>query len=305
MSRHRRFPRGRGFSLVELLVAVAICSLLLGLILPAVQRSRAAAARVACANNLKQIGLALHGYHDTHGAFPPSSSGGYRSPAEPFLSWRVRVTPFLERQAVWDSAAEAYRAKKDPFRDPEHRERERTPAVFGCPADDRVRKGWLVVTTPGLVVRTGVSSYLGVSGTGADRRGGMLYLRSRVQLVHVTDGTSQTLLVGERPPSEDLRYGWWYAGAGRDGSGLADFHLGAGEINRSGPRYHECPRGPYSFEPRKIDDRCSIFSFWSLHTGGTHFALADGSVRFLRFDAAPVLAALSTRAGGEVGGVPD
>jgi prepilin-type processing-associated H-X9-DG protein len=103
-----------------------------------------------------------------------------------------------------------------------------------------------------------------------------------------------------------LVHGWWYAGWGQEGNGQLDTHLGAMEKNLYGALYRGCPEGPYGFQPGRIDHHCSAFHFWSPHTGGAHFALADGSVRLLSYAIGPqTLAALATRQGGEVIHLPD
>src|SRR5262249_30065952 len=119
-----------------------------------------------------------------------------------------------------------------------------------------------------------------------------------------TDGTSHTLLVGERPPSADLDLGWWYAGWGQAQNGDAEFLLGTRTrcYNRDAAT---CPEGPYHFTPGKFSNPCDAFHFWSPHTGGAHFAFADGSVRFLKYSADEIMPALATRAGGESVAVPE
>jgi prepilin-type processing-associated H-X9-DG protein len=172
-------------------------------------------------------------------------------------------------------------------------------AVFLCPADAR-RVG---TTDDGITAA--FTFYLGLSGGTGLSHDGVLFQDSKVRIADVTDGASNTLLAGERPPSPDNRFGWWYAGIGQsllDGS--ADSVMPAKEFNRTfyAPT---CPPGPYQFGPGSPDNMCDTFHYWSRHPGGAHFAFADGAVRFLRYDAAPLLPALATRAGGEAVVVPD
>ena len=302
--------RRAAYTLTELLVVIAIIGVLIGLLLPAVQKVRASAARMSCGNNLKQIGLALHAYHDTEGALPPSVRTPRSRDPMPYLSWRVRLLPYLEQSPLWADTQQAFRAVPFPFvpnADPQyltkHPGRFQKVAVYTCPADGRLSSAW-DVTTYG-VHRVRLSSYVGVSGTNSRSRDGVFYPNSRTRLDDIRDGTSNTLMVGDRPPSPDLRYAWWYAGAGQDSAGSLDSHLGAREVNRKGADYFGCPRGPYRFESSTQRDPCGAFRFWSLHGGGTYFALADGSVRFVSYSADSILPALATRAGGEVASVPD
>src|SRR5438105_12161109 len=117
-------PR-RAFTLIEVLVALAVIALLVALLLPAVQKVRAAAAATKCRNNLKQLGLALHAYHDARGRLPP----GMSSAAEPYLSWLARTLPYLEQGALWQQAEEAYRLDND-FLSPSHAARATVVAAF-------------------------------------------------------------------------------------------------------------------------------------------------------------------------------
>ena len=291
--------RRPALTLVEILVATAIIAILLGLTLSAVQQARAAAARTACANNLRQIALALHSYHGTAGRLPPGIR--VRKDPFPFMSWDTRLLPYLEHQAAWDEAVEDFR-RQPLFTSPvPHRNLARPLPVLLCPADTRA------VGTTDEGIAAAFTYYLGVTGRFGGEGGGLLYRDSTVRLGDITDGASQTLMIGERPPSPDFHFGWWYAGAGQDRSnwdGSADSLLAVREFNRTF-RAPTCPRGPYSFQPSSSDDMCGTFHFWSQHVGGAHFAFADGSVRFLRYTADEIMPALATRAGGETATTPD
>lgn len=302
MSRSRRHP---GFTLIELLVVIGIVAVLFGLTLAAVQNVREAASRAKCSSNLRQLGLALHMYHDTHKQFPPGNSGLYPSQTDRYasLGWQARLLPYLEQTPLWNTVAPAYRASPDPLEGPEHVGLGTSVALFICPSDGRTYAA--SPTYSGIV--PALTHYLGVGGTNCKSRDGVLFGESRVRIADVTDGTSNTLLVGERPPgSTGDVFGWWYAGVGQDLAGSCDMVLGVREINlrTSGP-VHDCPAGPYRFEPGRSDDPCSVFHFWSRHRGGALFLFADGAVRLLPYSADANLPALATRSGGEVVTGPD
>jgi len=292
----------RGFTLVEALVVIAIIAILIGLTVPAVQRVRDAASRVQCLNNLRQIGLALHQYHDAQKVLPPGMS--YRDGQDPFLymSWNTRLLPFLEQSSLWEQSVRAYTQFPDPFfHNPPHPLDTVVP-TYGCPAESRT-------LAPAQVSGSGLSialtAYLGVQGTNQFRRDGLLFVDSKVRFVEVTDGLSNTLFVGERPPSPDNRFGYCYAGWGLNRDGTGDMVLGVLARNFGSSSVLDCPDGPYVFGPGNINDPCAIFHFWSLHIGGAHFLFGDGSVKFLSYSAAPLLPALATRAGGDVSILPD
>lgn len=288
-------PRRRGMTLIELLVVIGIIGVLLAILLPAVQKVRDAAHRIDCLNRLKQIGLALHHYHDAQHALPPGCS--YRNGKDPFphMSWCTRLLPFLEQEALWRQAQAAFAEEPFFLKNPPHTGLGTVVPAFTCPADGRTR-------TPNGAppLQRAFTSYLGVGGIDHSSKDGLLFLDSRVRLGDVTDGTSTTLMVGERPPSADGVMGWWYAGWGQSKDGSADMVLGVRERYVSPlPLAPGCPVGPYNYRRGSSGNQCDAFHFWSLHVGGGHFLFADGSARLLPYSTEPVLPALATRAGDE------
>jgi prepilin-type N-terminal cleavage/methylation domain-containing protein/prepilin-type processing-associated H-X9-DG protein len=289
-------PLRRAFSLIELLVALGIIAVLLGLLLAAVQRARSSSDRAQCSNNLRQIGLALQNYHAARQSFPP----GVRTTDDPYpyLAWSARLLPYLDQAPLWSQTDADYRRQPN-FAEPQpHVGLATEMPVYLCPAQGRSTD---VVGKKALPIA--YTCYLGVSG--AEKFGtGIFYLNSKVRFSDIIDGTSNTLAVGERPPSAIKWLGWWYAGVGQSGDGSADFLMSVRETNHT-PRLPTCPLGPYAFGPGRPDEPCDTLHFWSQHPGGGNFLFADGAVRFLSYDADPILPALATRAGSEKVVVPE
>jgi prepilin-type N-terminal cleavage/methylation domain-containing protein len=287
----------RAFSLIELVVVLGIFAVLTGLLLSAIQKVRATAARLQCANQLRQLALASHQYHDLHDGFPAGVTVTRDGGRMLYASWLTQLLPLVEQEALWRTTQEAYHQTTNPFQNPPHRGLSTPIDLFGCPADPRTK-------TPQLAIRSGrvvaLSSYLGVSGRSSLEQDGVYFRDSRVRLIDIRDGTSQTLLIGERPPSNDHQFGWWYAGLGQQQTGSADSVLGVEEWNLLGRLRPDCPAGPYRFAPAKVVEPCAMFHFWSLHPGGAWFALADGSSRFIAYPQASILPALASREGGEI-----
>jgi prepilin-type N-terminal cleavage/methylation domain-containing protein/prepilin-type processing-associated H-X9-DG protein len=380
----RRLGR-RGFTLVELLVVIAIVGVLIGLILPAVQRVREVANRTQCQNHLRQLALALHNYHDSEGSFPPGAdvtrvqnkdgsyptADGLTIPATPywFWSWQARVLPYLEQVNLF---SEGYRwatqypsTQTDPNywrpwggfttlppNPPQNPMIAQVVETLTCPSDSRTLQNYYV--PPNTVW---FSPYLGVMGRNQFTKDGMFMplvtqwvanpdydndgwgphprgiynapplraadLGHAVRMNEVTDGTSNTLLIGERPPSGDLSYGWALAGGGQLGDSDGDDLLGMNDYNEApiacpGTGDFGTARGPAPAQlPPLASDQASFFQrgtvlnpcdqlhFWSVHPGGANFAFGDASVRLVSYEVDnAVMLGLSTRNGGEAVALP-
>ncbi len=288
------------FTLLEVLVVIAIMAVLMALVLPAVQKIRATANRTECTNNLKQIGLALHQYHGNHGSLPAGVS--YQNDKDPFphQSWLAKLLPYIEQDELWRLTQNAYQQDRYPGDNPPHLGLDSVIPLYACPSDSRTQS---VQDARGYHVA--LTSYLGCEGLNLNSRDGVLYLDSHIRMADIRDGTSKTIMVGERPPGPDFWYGWWYTGYGqRVPTGSADMVLGVREINDA-IDLTACPVGPYSFGPGSLRNECDVLHFWSLHPGGANFLFCDGSVHFLTYDAVDIMPALATRAGGEAVSLPD
>jgi prepilin-type N-terminal cleavage/methylation domain-containing protein/prepilin-type processing-associated H-X9-DG protein len=327
--------RRTAFTLIELLVVIAIIGTLIAIMLPAVQEARETARRLQCKNNLKQVGLALHGYHGAQGSFPPGydSTVGPGGPADdqgPGWGWAAMLLPFLE----YDSLHRQIRFDKD-ITDPVNAvARMTTVSVFLCPSDigetrftvDALNDSSPEFSTPvkdasGTPVRVAHSNYVGIFGnpeitpdpgyllalTDTDRstaHQGMFCRTSRVRLKDVRDGTSNTLFVGER--SSNLAYATW-AGSVTGGQvppKLPDSYGYGAEgapvliFGHTGDASDVPPHTPNS-KVNHVDD------FWSMHRQGVNFLFVDGAVKNLNDGIDPtVWWALGTRAGGEAVAAP-
>ena len=310
----------RGLTLVELLVVIAIIAVLVGLLLPALQSARAASNRMQCINNLWQLGLAAHQYHDATGKFP----NGARLPVDvdgrPTMGsnlW-VELLPYFEEHSLY---------RKWDFNDNRNNVWGGTNAVQAqvieilfCPSDPLPER--VVETTAANAAPTplwsrgfyGLSSYGGSAGkrsvnpgTAPDfsgiTRDGIFFLDSSVRLADVTDGSSKTLLFGERfhhdPEFDRLQPILIPGKAPLAELGKWGFVPGVGAMAHV--TLHTAAKINYQTPPAadRLDDR--ICAFGSAHPGGANFAFADGSARFVTDDLPLVqLQALSTRAGEEV-----
>jgi prepilin-type N-terminal cleavage/methylation domain-containing protein/prepilin-type processing-associated H-X9-DG protein len=290
-----------GVTLVELLVVIAIVAVLIALLVPAVQKIRAAAARAQCSNNLKEIGLATHQFHNADKTFPPGMR--FQKGSDPYLymSWLTQLLPYLDQGPLWLTTERAYELSSSPFNNPPHVGLATVMPVFVCPTDSRAAEAHIAPRNGFLVAFT---SYLGVSGKDLKTNDGILFRDSSIRMGDVTDGTSNTLLAGERPPSADFQFGWWYAGAGQRSTGSCEMLMGVYEQNVLPVTVGSCAPGSYPYGPGVLTNQCDMFHYWSLHPGGAHFLFADGTVRFLNYSAAPLMPALASRAGGEAVDIP-
>jgi len=292
-----------GFTLIELLVVIAIIAVLIALLLPAVQQAREAARRSQCKNNLKQIGLALHNYHDTYRLFPPGYIDGHPSitgdPKHGGWSWQAQILPQLEQGPLFEQFDFDFHPHGVPgtASDPAglNQGLVATPQpVFSCPSDvkpvTRSRHG---SGTDGHVGAIALSSYCGVLGpydgqgctTGGDtvttsvRNTGLLIVNNCRRMGQIVDGTSNTLAVGEvtylepQPPSAE-------ASTVQVLYGSVQQQGGPNCANRG--RYGAGPFNHLRSMRQKLNGAAGLHrAFHSQHTGGAHFLVCDGSVRFV------------------------
>jgi len=328
----------KAFTLVELLVVIAIIGILIGMLLPAVQQVREAARRVTCANNMRQIALALHNYESSYKKFPPGhlinrswwgapftvdpAPGGTAANSYPtggpFWSWMLRIAPQMEQQNVMNQFDMSPEPAAWPWWQYDANGMALNGLVVGtytCPSESRSTSVWVDSSNPNNVAA--VTSYLGVSGRDSYKdsggQDGMIFVNSAVGFGQLTDGSSNTLFIGERSPSADLEFGWQWAGAGSNVQGEADVVLGVHE--RIDVGWGADPNGFDTdfFRLGSLIDPGNLhrFHFWSFHPGGGNWALGDASVQFYPYTvdrgnngsngyAETVLGMLSTRNGGEV-----
>lgn len=303
----------RALSLLELLVSIGVIGVLLGLLIPAVQQVRGRAVRLSCQSRLHQVALALHGYHDSHQSFPPGEAGLLANGASPMeqlllrVSWRARLLPFVEQEGLSQQMLAALQQEKRPSMHPPHTGLVTILPVFACPADSRTSS--LHPGVDGILGAHG--SYLGVNSD-LTYETGVLPVGIRVRMTDVTDGTSNTLMVGERPSSARLDSGWWYCNPPwfyRDGLRLGNTYASNNVLSVEALQESQwcAPANgmpAHGFGPGRIDNQCDMYHYWSLHGGGGHFAFADGSVRFLSYSIRPHLRQFATRNGGEVVPLP-
>jgi prepilin-type processing-associated H-X9-DG protein len=213
------------------------------------------------------------------------------------MTWLTRLLPYIGQQALWNQILDAYRQDFYVLNSPPHTARYVSVPLFLCPSDGQRGAPPHWKGPP-----AGTMSYLGIAGINLSRRNGIFFLDSHIRFLDIKDGLSNTLAMGERPANLKYGRGMWHGG---NGAPIIDSFLGVRQIASSMARPH-CPEeGPTKFQPGRLDDPCSVYHYWSFHPGGGNFLVADGSVRFLPYSAAPLLPALATRAGRETAAWPE
>jgi prepilin-type N-terminal cleavage/methylation domain-containing protein/prepilin-type processing-associated H-X9-DG protein len=309
MQMHRSSP-ARAFTLIELLVVIAIIAILIGLLLPAVQKVRAAAARTKCSNNLKQIGLALHNYHDANGKFPAGLNNavgqdGAAYSGEDRRDWILYTLEYLEQATVGQAVRNAPTTNALYAVAPTSTHAATPFAILACPSDPNSGKEAMAGQGyhTNYAACAGETTFNGSSTTPAYTvMNGIFYPRSAVQLTDITDGTSNTLLASELLMSPDVtghdtRGRMW--NNARDGAVLFST---LDKPNTATPdRIGHCQS--ITAAPCQTGSDNMVLYARSLHGGGVNVVLADGSVRFVRDSVdANVWLGLGTRASGEVPG---
>jgi len=290
----------RGFTLVELLVVIAIIGVLVALLLPAVQAAREAARRMSCSSNLRQLGLAMHNYHDTHKTLPYTTaawgpSGIVNTIDNRGWSWNSFILPYIEQQAAHSQID---------FGDfvpvAKHRNVLRNPIPIAvCPSDGKVKRvrPYGMASQPLFVDAVAASSYVTSGGpfnTGdpgprsapnsafQDAARGLFYYEAvTVRFPQVTDGLSNTIMLGEitfRDANTPQQ-----AGSGRDWNGIWYGSWFAANSTPNGSNILSFQRtGERAMNvPRNAGDQPQRQGFHSLHPNGAQFAFGDGSVRFV------------------------
>ncbi len=308
----------KGFTLVELLVVIAIIGVLIALLLPAVQQAREAARRTSCFNNLKQVGLAMHNYHDTFGNFPSgyiatgSDTKTALAEGQPGWGWASLILPQIEQGNIADSLID-YRLSITSGTN--QQARETIIMAYACPSDRSPEIFELHDESENPLTNLASANYVGCFGTielhdceglPAGQRcdgDGMLGHNAKRSMRDVTDGTSHTMMVGERATSirggEEPLYSTW-VGSVSGGEeaiarilGIAD-HAPNSQYDEGHDHDHDGD-DDHDHEEHHLDD------FGSRHPAGTNFVFADGSAHLITETIdLDVYRALATRAGGEV-----
>src|SRR5579875_140134 len=290
-----------GFTLIELLVVIAIIAVLIGLLLPAVQKVREAASRANCQNNLHQIGLALHNYHDSQGSFPsgylcsqPQANPDYTSPG---WGWAALLLPYIEQGNLARQINFAL-----PIEDPSNfAARTMILKLYVCSSDRSTGLFTIYDKSNTSLAQAATNSYAACHGVGVDLDeelddfNGMFSRNSHIRIADVTDGTSNTIAIGER--GAFFTQAAW---AGAVSFGTTRITPGA-PVNNLNAIEDAPTQALAHIDVETINDsRGDEEDFFTPHTGVAMFLFADGSVRSLNISLPlSILQAIATRDGGE------
>lgn len=280
--------RRQGFTLIELLVVIAIIAILIALLLPAVQQAREAARRSTCKNNLKQIGLALHNYHDTFRTFPPATvrrKGATTEWETSMISWQARILPYMDQGPLFNKIDWNAEPGNSGTANTEARKHE-MPA-YRCPSDpgNRGKTGQTSYGPTNYVTSTADSGgYAAGGGTYQNNGRSVMFLNSKTQLRDIEDGSSNTMFVAEcvvAHPHSNVN-----ATSGTVCTGTAD------QKRRGYSWFYGREMWTWSYTtligPNSDLQECaqstggtSLLGARSKHVGGVHALLGDGAVRFI------------------------
>ncbi len=295
--------RRKGFTLIELLVVIAIIAVLIALLLPAVQQAREAARRSQCKNNLKQLGLALHNYHDTFNHFPlnyasPTNGSNGRS-----VSWLIGILPYVDQAPMYNLIDFNTGYANDPrgTANPSNSWiSQQSIPTFRCPSDtsapdpmpSRSDGGGIRAVTSykscaganwqwgafqNTTGSTAIDRWNHNTGHGLDRGNGLIFrgwnFPYSVRLRDVTDGTSNSFALGEAIPEYSQWNWWWYSNGSTATCGIP---LNPNPVCAASV-------GLTKHAGMKVcwGDWNNNYGFHSRHVGGAHFAMCDGSVKFI------------------------
>lgn len=281
----------RGFTLIELLVVIAIIAILIALLLPAVQQAREAARRTECKNKLKQWGLGLHNYHDTHNIFPQGAMARNNSGANPAnnMPWSVHILPFVDQAPLYNTFNFSLHYNSTAGTPNNRSRRDEEFPLLHCPSA-RTRDKKPSTTSEGWTIH-----YYGVAGAkgprpaplsgnwphtgnttnnhGGSATNGILYRQSNTRMRDILDGTSNTLLIGEisSAPGPGNPYRAWIQGSSNANGNAA--HYACKNVAHA--------IGPASYRSNNANHLFGDVRFGSNHVGGAQFLRADGSVIFV------------------------